>query len=155
MIQTGVSDAYTPPPPTPEHTLLGVGHIKGGRIKFLPRGASKSYTPQPPPLKNAFRRERKKTPKEIQHRICFLTSPLPPSKFFVCAFSANVREIKQPEHKEFHWLKAPKKGGFGHGILGEIFVFGCLFGPDKCLLARNGGGTQRALRDIYMPRGKN
>ena len=33
-------------------------------------------------------------------------------------------------HKEFQGLKVPKKGGFRHGILGEIFVFGCLFGPE-------------------------
>ena len=39
-----------PHPPTPENTLLGVGACikrEGGRIKFLPRGASK-YTPPPP-----------------------------------------------------------------------------------------------------------
>ena len=44
-------------PPTPEKTLLGVGvYKKGGRIKFLPRGASK-YTPPPPSPENALRPE--------------------------------------------------------------------------------------------------
>ena len=41
---------YTPPPPDPENTLLGVGGgvIKeGGAYKILPRGASE-YTPPPP-----------------------------------------------------------------------------------------------------------
>ena len=28
-------------------------------------------------------------------------------------------------------MKAPKKGGFRHRILGEIFVFGCLFSPER------------------------
>ena len=55
----------------------------------------------------------------------------PSSKFFVFAFFLHLKEKnKQPEHKEFQGLKAPKKGGFRHRILGEIFVFGCLFPGD-------------------------
>ena len=44
---------YTPTPPTPENTLLGVGGCRkgGGRIKFLPRGASKYTPPSPSPEK--------------------------------------------------------------------------------------------------------
>ena len=40
---------------------------------------------------------------------------------------------KQPEHEEFQGLKAPKRRwiqAWPHGILGEISVFGCLFGPE-------------------------
>ena len=43
------------------------------------------------------------------------------------AFFLYFKERTQPKHKEFRGLKAPKKGGFGHGILAEIFVFGCFF----------------------------
>ena len=43
------------------------------------------------------------------------------------ALFLHFKEETQPEHKEFRRLKAPKKGECGHGILGEIFVFGCLF----------------------------
>ena len=47
------------------------------------------------------------------------------------AFFPAFQGEKQPEHKEFRrGLKAPKKGGFRHGILGEIFVFGCLVSPE-------------------------
>ena len=41
-----------PHPPSPENTLLGGGVYKrGGRIKFLPRGASKYTSPPPSPEK--------------------------------------------------------------------------------------------------------
>ena len=45
---------------------------------------------------------------------------------FVFVFFLHVKEKTQPEHKEFRGLKAPKKSGFRHRILGEIFVFGPL-----------------------------
>ena len=44
-------------------------------------------------------------------------------------FFPKFQRDKQPEHKESQGLKAPKAGGFRHGIFGEIFVFGCLLGP--------------------------
>ena len=72
--------------------------------------------------------ESEKTPKEIQHNDLFF-APLSPFKILcVCVFPSFQRE-KQPERKEFQELKAPKKGGFRHGILGEIFVFGVSFRP--------------------------
>ena len=63
---------------------------------------------------------------------------LPPSFFqplsqpfqILCVYIfVTFQRETQPEHKEIRGLKAPKKGGFRHGILGEIFVFGCLFRP--------------------------
>ena len=70
----------------------------------------------------------KNTQRNLTQRF-FSPPPRPPSKFFVFAFFLHFKEKTQPEHKEFPGLKAPKKGGFRHGILGEIFVFGCLFRP--------------------------
>ena len=44
------AEFYTPPPPTPENTLLGVGgRIKGGGYKNPAAGGFKIHTPPPPP----------------------------------------------------------------------------------------------------------
>ena len=60
----------------------------------------------------------------------FWAPPLPPSKFFVFAFSYISKRTKQPEHKEFQGLKAPKTRWIQAGDSCEIFLFRCLFGPE-------------------------
>ena len=72
--------------------------------------------------------KRKNTQRNLTQWLCFCP-PRPPSKFFCVWFFLHFKEKTQPEHKEFRGLKAPKKGGFRHVILGEIFVFGCLLRP--------------------------
>ena len=70
----------------------------------------------------------KKRPKKSNTKICFLP-PYPPFKILcVCVFPTFQSE-KQPENKNFRGWRPLKEGGFRHGILGEIFVFGCLFRP--------------------------
>ena len=77
-----------------------------------------------------FFKSRAKSTQRNQHKYLFL-APLSPFKILcVAVFSYILKREKRPEHKEFQGLKAPDKGGFRHGILGEIFVFGCLFGPE-------------------------
>ena len=78
----------------------------------------------------------KNTQRNLTQRCLFLPPPSPPGKILcVCVFFTFQRE-KQPEHKEFQGLTAPKRGLFRHGILGEIFVFGCLFGPEVIVLVQ-------------------
>ena len=79
------------------------------------------------PLTSIKNEKKKNTQRNLTQRFFFFPPPRPPSKFFVFAFFLDFKEETQPEHKEFRRLKAPKKGEFGHGTLGEIFVFGCLF----------------------------
>ena len=47
------ANIYTPPPSTPENTLLGVGGAckRGGGLKFLPLGGFKIFIPPASPLK--------------------------------------------------------------------------------------------------------
>ena len=48
---------FTPTPPTPENTLLGLGSVckrGGGACKIPAAWGLKIYTPTPPPLENAF-----------------------------------------------------------------------------------------------------
>ena len=68
--------------------------------------------------------EKQKKTKQANTKIFFCPSRPPFKNLCVCDF-LHFKEKTQPEHKEFRGLKAPKKGGFRHGILGEIFVFGC------------------------------
>ena len=73
---------------------------------------------------------KKNHPKKSNTQISFLPSPLsPPSKFFVFVFFLHFKEKNSPNTKNFRGWR-PLKGGFRHGILGDIFVFGCLFGPE-------------------------
>ena len=75
-------------------------------------------------------KERKKHPKKSNTKIFFCPPPPPPVKIFcVCISYLHFKQKTQPEHKEFRGLKAPKKGGFRHRILGEIFVFWMSFFP--------------------------
>ena len=91
----------------------------------------------PPHGGGSFKEENRERPKKSNTKICFLPPSPPPSKFFVFALFPTFQRKEMAEHKEFQRLKAPKNGGFGHGILGEIFVFGCLFGPEERLISGN------------------
>ena len=83
------------------------------------------------------KRECEKKHRNLTQRFVFCP-PLHLSKFFVFVFFSTFQSENQPEHKEFQGLTAPKRGLFRHGILDEIFVFGCLFGPKETRAAARG-----------------
>ena len=75
-------------------------------------------------------RERKKNTQRNPTQRFVFCPPLPPSKFYVFAFSLLFKEKKTARTQRISGVEGPLNGGgFRHGILGEIFVFGCLFGP--------------------------
>ena len=125
-----------PPPPLNVSEIAAISGVRDGHRnrksqKSLRFRCAKFQVHDSPHLQcGAFcKRANKKHPKKSNTKIFFRPPHRPPSKIFVFAFFLYFKEKTQHEHKEFRGLKAPKKGGFGHGILGEIFVFGCPFRP--------------------------